>query len=193
MIGRQQVLGTIEAGKLADVIILDRDPLQDASNMRAIHTVIQDGRIIERGYTANYSDPFINLGDPSVDALPWVVAMKANSRPAAQITDPSHSPQPAIESITPLIVTQTDGSVAVTLKGLNFVRRSVVIFKGQPVSSRVVSPTEIQVILDAEALKAVGKYDMVVRNPDPIDPAVVKGMWGNGTSNAAHLIVNYRY
>jgi hypothetical protein len=39
----------------------------------------------------------------------------------------------------------------------------------------------------------VGKYDMVVRNPDPIDPAVVRGMWGGGTSNVAHLIVNYQY
>jgi Amidohydrolase family/IPT/TIG domain len=193
MIGKQDVLGTIEAGKLADVIILDRDPLQDASNMRAINTVIQDGRIIPRGYTANYSDPFINLGDPSVDALPWVAAMKANFRPPMQVTDPANSPQPAIESITPLIVAQTDGSVTVTLKGLNFVRRSAVLFKGRPVSSRVVSPTEIQVTLDADALKAVGKYDVVVRNPDPIDPAVVKAMWGSGTSNAAHLIVNYRY
>jgi imidazolonepropionase-like amidohydrolase len=193
MIGRQDLLGTIEAGKLADVIILDRDPLQDASNMRAINTVIQNGRIIERGYTANYSDPFDNLGDPSVDALPWVVAMKANFRPAAQVTDPANSPQPAIESITPLIVTQTGGSVTVTLKGLNFVRRSAVLFKGRQVTSRVVSPSEIQVTLDAEALKAVGKYDMVVQNPDPIDPGVVRGMWGNGTSNVAHLIVNYRY
>ena len=41
-------------------------------------------------------------------------------------------------------------------------------------TSRVVSPTEIEVTLDAEALKAVGKYGMVVRNPDPIDPAVVR-------------------
>jgi hypothetical protein len=193
MIGREDRIGTIEAGKLADLIVLDRDPLQDASNMRAINTVIQNGRIVERGYTANYSDPFINLGDPSVDALQWVAAMKANFRPAAQLTDPAHSPQPAIESIAPLIVTQTSGSVTVTLKGLNFVRRSVVFFKGQPVPMRVVSPTEIQVTLDADALSAVGKYDMVVRNPDPIDPAVVKGMWGNGTSNVAHLIVNYRY
>jgi hypothetical protein len=39
----------------------------------------------------------------------------------------------------------------------------------------------------------VGKFDLVVRNPEPIDPAVVKGMWGNGTSNVAHLIVNYRH
>ncbi len=193
MIGKQDLLGTIEAGKLADVVVLDRDPLQDAANMRAIHAVVQNGRIVERGYTANYSDPFVNLGDPSVDALPWVAAMKANVRAAAQVTDPASSPQPAIESVTPLIVTQGNGSVTVTLKGLNFVRRSAVFFKGRPVASRVVSPTEIEVTLDAEALKAVGKYDMVVRNPEPIDPAVVRGMWGNGTSNVAHLIVNYRY
>ena len=119
--------------------------------------------------------------------------MKANFRPAAQLGDPANSPQPVIESITPLIVTQTNGNVTVTLKGLNYVRRSAVFFKGRPVSSRIVSPTEIEVTLNAEALKAVGKYDMVVRNPDPIDPAVRQGMWGDGTSNVAHLIVNYRY
>jgi hypothetical protein len=81
----------------------------------------------------------------------------------------------------------------VTLKGINFVRRSTVFFDGRAVTSRVMSPTEIQVTLDAQALRAVGKFDMLVRNPEPIDPAVVKGMWGTGTSNVAHLIVNYRY
>ena len=35
------------------------------------------------------------------------------------------------------------------------------------------------------------QFDIVVRNPEPIDPAVVKGMWGTGRSNVAHLIVNY--
>ena len=59
--------------------------------------------------------------------------------------------------------------------------------------SRIVSPTEIEVTLDADALRAVGKFDLVVRNPGPIDPFFVNGMWGTGTSNAAHLIVNYRH
>jgi len=193
MIGKQNLLGTIEAGKLADLLILGKDPLQDVSNMRAIETVIQDGRIVERGYHASYSDAFVNLGEPSVDALPWVVAMKRVNPAGGELADPGYSPQPAIETITPLIVTQTTGTVSVTLRGINFVRRSAVFFKGRPVSSRVISPTEIQVTLDAEAVKAVGKFDMVVRNPDPIDPAVQKGMWGNGTSNVAHLIVNYSY
>jgi len=193
MIGKQDVLGTIEPGKLADLIVLARNPAQDAANMRAVETVIQDGRIVERGYHANYRDPFINLGEPSVEALPWVAAMKRVNRAGGELADPAYSPQPAIESIMPLIVTQTAGTVSVTLKGINFVRRSAVFFNQRPVASRVVSPTEIQVTLDAQALRAVGKFDLVVRNPEPIDPAVVTGMWGTGTSNVAHLIVNYRY
>ena len=134
MIGKQDLLGTIEPGKLADLIILARNPLQDAANMRAVETVIQDGRIVERGYHANYRDPFINLGEPSVDALPWVVAMKRVNRAGGELADPAYSPQPAIESITPLIVTQTAGSVSVTLKGINFVRRSAVFFNDRPVA-----------------------------------------------------------
>lgn len=194
MLGKQDVLGTVEAGKLADVIILGRNPLEDVRNMSAIETVILDGRVVERGYHAGYTDPFSNVGNiPSVDALPWVVALKKVSRAGTEVLDPSSSPQPAIESISPLIVTQGSGTMSVTLKGLNFVRRSAVFFNGRLVPGRIVSPTEIQVTLDADTLRAVGKFDLVVRNPEPVDPFFQKGMWGNGTSNAAHLIVNYQY
>jgi hypothetical protein len=103
------------------------------------------------------------------------------------------SPQPAIESIAPLIVTQGSGTVEVTLRGINFVRRSAVLFGGRLVPSRVVSPTEIKLTLDEDALRAVGKFEVAVRNPEPMDPFYLKGMWGTGTSNAAKLIVNYRY
>lgn len=37
-------LGTIEAGKAADLIVLDRDPLADIRNTRAIHAVYLEGR-----------------------------------------------------------------------------------------------------------------------------------------------------
>ena len=92
MIGKQDLLGTIEPGKLADLIILSRNPAQDAANMRAVETVIQDGRIVERGYHAKYRDPFVNLGEPSVDALPWVAAMKRVTRAAGEPADPVDSP-----------------------------------------------------------------------------------------------------
>jgi imidazolonepropionase-like amidohydrolase len=41
-------LGTLEAGKLADVLVLDRNPLQSAANYRSIHAVIKEGCIIDR-------------------------------------------------------------------------------------------------------------------------------------------------
>jgi hypothetical protein len=90
-------------------------------------------------------------------------------------------------------VTQSSGPVEVTLKGINFVRRSAVLFGGRLVPSQVVSPTEIRVTLSEDVLRAVGKFEVVVRNPEPMDPFYLRGMWGTGTSNAAKLIVNYRY
>ncbi len=41
-------LGTIEKGKIADLLVVDEDPIQDIANMRKIHLVIKDGRIIDR-------------------------------------------------------------------------------------------------------------------------------------------------
>jgi len=79
------------------------------------------------------------------------------------------------------------------VKGVNFVRRSVVHFKGKPVPTQVVSPTEIRFTLDADAQRTPGRFEFVVVNPAPIAPLYVKGMWGNGTSNVGKLIVNYKY
>jgi len=41
-------LGTLEAGKRSDLVILDRNPLQSAEHYRSIALVMKDGRVIDR-------------------------------------------------------------------------------------------------------------------------------------------------
>jgi imidazolonepropionase-like amidohydrolase len=44
---KDKELGTIEAGKLADLIILEADPLKDISNTRKISAVVANGRLLD--------------------------------------------------------------------------------------------------------------------------------------------------
>lgn len=41
-------LGTLEPGKIADMLILDKNPLQAAENYRSIHMILKHGEIVDR-------------------------------------------------------------------------------------------------------------------------------------------------
>ena len=47
VIGRALDLGSIEPGKLADLLVLDRDPTVDIRNTRSLYLVMQNGRLYE--------------------------------------------------------------------------------------------------------------------------------------------------
>ncbi|MGQ0646572.1 MAG: amidohydrolase family protein [Gemmatimonadaceae bacterium] len=51
-LGATDSLGTVAAGKLADLVVLDANPLADIANVRRIHVVIANGRVFDRSARA---------------------------------------------------------------------------------------------------------------------------------------------
>lgn len=47
MLGREKDLGTVETGKLADLVVLDANPLADIRNIRKVHRAIKGGVIYD--------------------------------------------------------------------------------------------------------------------------------------------------
>ena len=74
-------IGTVEAGKLADIDIVNADPTKDILNMRQIDTVIKDGKLVDRSYHPWYRGHMFSNDRTSYDSLvvsdpAWVEAMK---------------------------------------------------------------------------------------------------------------------
>ena len=74
-------IGSIEVGKLADMDIVNADPLQDIKNLRNLDTVIKDGKVIDREYHPWFKgDMFANSHlsyDRDVVDISWEVGLKA--------------------------------------------------------------------------------------------------------------------
>src|SRR5882724_2055253 len=191
-------LGTIEAGKLADVLIVNADPLQNIRNLRQINSVIFDGKIQDLTYHASYRTPFLGGsgldGNSVVEDLAWVIAMKAGTaggQEGESGPDQVRVGPPGILTISPYVVTEGSPTVTLVIKGANFVNRTEVYFDNNVVPSRRISSTELQVTLDSNLLRRVGRFDIYVKTPGPlINPA-----WHarDGVSNMAHFMVNFKY
>ncbi len=188
--------GTIAPGKVADIVIVNANPLQDITNLRNIDTVVFDGKVIDRTYHASYETPFGGVVDNirAVEDLPWVKKLRAEYPAPANLggansPDPGESPQPAIMTMTPVMVTQGDPTTTLRLQAFNHVARSRVLFDGFSVPWRRINANEIEVTLDENLLRRAGRFDIVIANPPPLTAP----KWGSGKSNIAHLIVNYRY
>ena len=202
-------IGTIENGKLADVLIVNADPLADIMNLRKIDTVMKDGKVQDREYHPWYKGwIFANArddeGGPVVENPGWVAALKqatwrpnagptllniqGPARPYATVPDMWASPTPAIESMDPHTIIQGSPTQELDIKGFNFVKGSLVYVDGVVVPTQVVSRTEIKATVDTNILTNAGNKAVEVKNPTPLDP----NAWGD-TSNKAHILVPFSF
>jgi hypothetical protein len=75
----QDRIGTVAAGTLADLLIVDADPLQDVSNLQKVSAVVAGGALQDGKYHGSYWNPFQGDGPitlPVVDDIGWAVNIR---------------------------------------------------------------------------------------------------------------------
>ncbi len=194
--------GTIEPGKLADVVIVNQDPLQDIRNLQKIEWVIKDGKLVDRTFHPWFDPPLKNYyfgaSEEIVEGRDVVAALKRRAEEGIRLggtgdIGPAWSfglPTPAIESLSPNMVTEGDPTVTLTIKGVNFTVSSVVYLDSYPIPTQMVSETELRATITPELMSRPATFAIIVKN---LGDFWQQPQWGGATSNRAHLLVNYRY
>ena len=159
-LGRSNDLGSLEKGKIADLVLLNSDPLQDIGNTRDIFAVLKEGQEVELAYHRYFTNPI---------PRPW-------------LSGSGRHPSPRIQSFPPAVSCNRPG-VVVTIKGTGFMPTSFVRVNGVGQDIEFVGRSEIKTTLDCKELNIPGTSSLVVVNPEPINEG------DSDVSNAVKFLV----
>ena len=149
-------LGTLEAGKYADLLILDGDPLQDITNTQKIAEVIKAGKIIERRYSADWRNPI--------------------PTPETGEETGYNNPTPVISTIEPPVAVEGEPDKTIRISGEGFAFGAVVYADGKAVRTTFQSTRSLEATLPKGLLAQVGTYAIRVENPEPLPPLEDAGL-----------------
>jgi imidazolonepropionase-like amidohydrolase len=141
---KEKDLGTIEPGKLADVILIEGDPLADIRNTHRIRTVILDGKVLDTRLDPDFSNPL----------------------PRTTYTNtPLEYLGPEISVLTPGMARAGDVGVTIRVAGSRFNSRSFIRFDTTDLPTTFVSDSVLTARIDRALLQNVGTYAVTVVNP----------------------------
>lgn len=165
-LGKDEDLGSVEEGKLADLLVLPRNPLEDITAYQEIEMVMQNGRFLDIGYHYDHVNP-----------IPWP--------PGGQIEYPGFGPVseiPAIiSSLSPAVVSEGGGDFTLSVKGDEFLSTSTVQFGDVLLETELVSGDEVRATVPARLVQNVGSYPVRVIHREP----------GWGKTNTKYFIVKF--
>ena len=129
--------GTVESGKVADIIAVDGNPLKDIWATQAVRLVVLGGKVVDPEFHANFKNPI-----PAI--RPW--------RATPQAVEVS--PRAVVQGGGPAVIKVT------TRRG--FDRFHKVTFNGQELETRFVGPEELEATIPPRLTKDVGSYPVIV-------------------------------
>lgn len=162
---KESLLGTIEPGKLADVVVLSANPLDAIENTQKVGTVIIDGRVVDTSFHSDYEIPIRNPAEPKTGLR--------SSTPARL----------RLDGVTPDIVKAGSRDVEIEIIG-KVLPSSTVLFNGKEIPLSFVNPRKAKAVIPSQLIQRVGTYPVEIASP------MFRG--GTDKSNALYLIVGYR-
>ena len=129
--------GSVEPSKVADLAIVEGDPLQDIWMTQNVKMVVMDGKVIDIGFK-KYKNPIPSFY--SYQSLPLDL------------------------EISPLFLIEGSGPTVLKVRGPGgmwpFHR---VMLNGEPLPTRFVSKTELEAIISPEAIAKAGMYIVTLK------------------------------
>jgi len=169
VIDQDKDLGSVEEGKIADLLILPRNPLDDITAYKDIELVMQNGRVLDHGFHYYFNNP-----------IPW---------PAGNVisyTDEGFGPVTEIPAsvvgISPRAIVEGSGDITLSVTGGDFISTSTIEFDGQWLETELINPGEVRATVPARLVQNVGTYSVRIAHRKP----------GWGKTNTMYLIVKFK-
>ena len=129
--------GSIERGKVADLFVVEGDPLKDIWMTQNVKTLILDGKVVDREFR-RYKNPI-----PSFY---------------------SYQTLPLDLDVTPLLITERANDTIITVKGKGIWPHHRVYLNGHPLATTFVSSKELTASISPELIATPGTYVVTVRS-----------------------------
>jgi imidazolonepropionase-like amidohydrolase len=129
--------GSVEAGKVADLSIVEGDPLEDIWMTQNVKTVVMDGNVVDIAFH-DYENPIPSFY--SYQSLPLDL------------------------EISPLFLLERSGPAVLKVRGGGMWPFHTVLLNGAPLPTRFVSKNELEATVSPEAIPAAGNYVVTIKS-----------------------------
>lgn len=129
--------GSVEAGKVADLAIVEGDPLQDIWMTQNVKMVVMDGKVVDHKFS-RYKNPIASFY--SFQSLPLDL------------------------QISPLFLIESSGPTTLRVRGQGGMWPfHQVLLNGQPLPTSFVSKEEVKAVIPPEAIPTAGTYIVTLK------------------------------